>query len=70
MATFPNVAVKAPAIWAHAVDTFGTEERALRWMRIRLAELEDRTPEEVLLVDPQNKEVEAILTRIDYGVYS
>jgi uncharacterized protein (DUF2384 family) len=64
--------VKAPAIGANAVDTFGREERALRWMRIQfqLAELEGRTPEEVLLADPRNGEVDAIPTRIDYGVYS
>jgi uncharacterized protein (DUF2384 family) len=28
-------------------DTFGTEERALRWMRQALAELGERTPEDV-----------------------
>jgi putative toxin-antitoxin system antitoxin component (TIGR02293 family) len=59
----------APEIWQHAVDTFGTEERALRWMRQPLAELDERTPEEVLLEGGQSGAVEAILTRIDYGVY-
>jgi uncharacterized protein (DUF2384 family) len=39
-------------------------------MRVSLSELGNRTPEEILMDDPENSEVEAILTRIDYGVYS
>jgi uncharacterized protein (DUF2384 family) len=35
-----------------------------------LAELGERTPEDVLLEDPQSDAVEAILSRIDYGVYA
>jgi putative toxin-antitoxin system antitoxin component (TIGR02293 family) len=63
------IATIAPDVWRHAMDTFGTEERALRWMRQPLAELGERTPERVLLDEPQGHEVEAILARIDYGVY-
>jgi uncharacterized protein (DUF2384 family) len=38
-------------------------------MRMPLYELDNRTPEEVLLGDPPDvKAVEAILTRIDYGI--
>src|SRR6266511_2239212 len=59
-ATATYVAHTAPGIWAHAVDTFGTPERALRWMRMHLAELHYRTPEEVLASDPQSAEVDAI----------
>jgi putative toxin-antitoxin system antitoxin component (TIGR02293 family) len=59
----------APEIWTHAVETFGSESQALRWMRQHLAELDDRTPEDVLLEDHHSASVEAILTRIDYGVY-
>jgi hypothetical protein len=69
MGAFTEIACKAPAAWAHAVDTFGTEERAFRGMRIPLSELRNRTPEEILMNDPENSEVEAILTRIDYGVF-
>ena len=60
----------APEIWRHAVDTFGAEDRALRWMRQPLAELGERMPEQVLLEDRQSDAVEAILARIDYGVYA
>jgi uncharacterized protein (DUF2384 family) len=59
----------APDIWTHAVETFGSESRALRWMRQNLAELDGRTPEDVLLEDHHSASVETILTRIDYGVY-
>jgi putative toxin-antitoxin system antitoxin component (TIGR02293 family) len=64
------LATIAPKIWRHAVDTFGNEERALRWMRQPLAELGERMPEQVLLEDRQSDAVEAILARIDYGVYA
>ena len=42
------LAIIAPEIWRHALDTFGTEERAQRWMQQRLAELGNRTAEQVL----------------------
>lgn len=64
-----TLATIAPEIWRHAVDTFGTEKRALRWMRQPLAELGDRMPESVLLEGGQGDAVEAILARIDYGVF-
>lgn len=38
-------------------------------MRETLAEMEGRTPEDVLLEDGRSDGVEAILARIDYGVY-
>jgi putative toxin-antitoxin system antitoxin component (TIGR02293 family) len=67
-----NVAEAARAAWQHALDTFGTEERALRWMRMPLSELGGRTPEEVLAGETPDAAaaVDAILTRIDYGVYA
>jgi putative toxin-antitoxin system antitoxin component (TIGR02293 family) len=64
-----TLATIAPEIWRHALDTFGTEERVQRWMQQPLAELGNRTAEQVLRNDPHSKEVEAVLTRIDYGVY-
>jgi putative toxin-antitoxin system antitoxin component (TIGR02293 family) len=63
------IASIAPEIWRHALDTFGTEERALRWMHQPLAELNGRTPERTLQEDPKGAAVEAVLARIDYGVY-
>jgi putative toxin-antitoxin system antitoxin component (TIGR02293 family) len=60
---------RSPRVWEHAVETLGSEERAEMWMETRLAELGNRTPEEVLSQDPESKEVDAILGRIDYGVF-
>ena len=59
---------RSPRIWGHTVDTFGSADRAETWMETRLSELNNRTPEEVLSEDPDNQEVDAILTRIDYGI--
>jgi uncharacterized protein (DUF2384 family) len=49
---------------------FGTEEKATRWMATRLRQLGERTPEEVLTLSPQSPEIEALLGRIEYVVYS
>jgi uncharacterized protein (DUF2384 family) len=62
------LAIISPEIWQHAVETFGSESRAMRWMRQPLGELNERTPEDVLR-EGNNSSVEAILSRIDYGVY-
>lgn len=58
------------AVWAHAVEVFGTEQKARQWMATRLSELNERTPEEVLTADPASDEVDAVLDRIEYGVFS
>ena len=58
------------AVWAHAVEVFGTEQKARQWMATRLPELNERTPEEVLTADPASDEVDAVLDRIEYGVFS
>jgi uncharacterized protein (DUF2384 family) len=39
-------------------------------MATRLSELNDRTPEEVLAEDRAGDAVEAVLDRIEYGVFS
>jgi putative toxin-antitoxin system antitoxin component (TIGR02293 family) len=65
--TSPTV---APEVWSHALRIFGSEQKANRWMRTRLSELNDRTPEEVLTEDPANEAVETVLDRIEYGVFS
>ena len=39
-------------------------------MATRLRQLGERTPEEVLTLSPQSPEIEALLGRIEYVVYS
>ena len=64
-----DIPSKHPALWDHAVQLFGTEQKARRWFHTRLSELDDRTPEEVLGQDAHSEEVGAILGRIEYGVF-
>lgn len=63
-----TIAEIAPEIWRHAVDTFGDGHNAALWMRQPLSELGYRTPE-TMLRSGRTKEAEAILIRIDYGVF-
>jgi putative toxin-antitoxin system antitoxin component (TIGR02293 family) len=63
-----SVATISPTVWQHALDLFGSEQKAARWMATRLSELQERTPEEVINETPDA--VEAILDRIEYGVFS
>jgi uncharacterized protein (DUF2384 family) len=66
----PDVSVIARAAWNLAVETLGNERKAEIWFHTRLSELEERTPEEVLLEDPMNSEVTNILLRIQDGTFS
>jgi uncharacterized protein (DUF2384 family) len=63
-----SVATISPTVWQHALDLFGSEQKAARWKATRLSELQERTPEEVINETPDA--VEAILDRIEYGVFS
>ena len=65
-----DVSTTNPAVWKRVVELFGDEKKAVRWLATPLSELGDRTPEEVLLEDPNADDVSAILDRIDYGVFS
>ena len=64
-----DVSVGRPALWGRAVQIFGTEQKAARWLRTRLSELNERTPLEALAADPNTDMVDAILDRIEYGVF-
>ena len=64
-----DVSIARPALWNRAVMIFGSEQKAARWLRTRLSELNDRTPEETLDADANTDAVDAILDRIEYGVF-
>jgi len=59
-------------IWSRAVEIFGGEELAKKWMETSLPILDQQTPKECSDAgDPaQQREVLMILTRIDYGMFS
>jgi putative toxin-antitoxin system antitoxin component (TIGR02293 family) len=65
-----NVATDSPRLWKLALDVFGSEQKATLWLHTRLSELEDHTPAEMLDQAPESTEVEAILERIEYGVFN
>ncbi len=62
--------MRVARVFAKAVDTFGTEEEASRWLQSPNLALGDEVPLNLLDTDAGSKSVEAILLRIDYGVYS
>ena len=65
-----DVSLASPALWNRVLQIFGSAEKASRWLRTPLAELKDKTPEEVLSAGLGVDPVEAILDRIEYGVFS
>jgi putative toxin-antitoxin system antitoxin component (TIGR02293 family) len=65
-----DVRLRCEALWARAVEIFGSEIKADSWFHTRLSELADRTPEEVLEEDAHTEAVAAVLDRIEYGVFS
>jgi uncharacterized protein (DUF2384 family) len=59
--------VTPQSVKAHALDTFGSAEKAEHWMTRPNPLFDGKTPIEVMQSDPIG--VEAALVRIDYGVY-
>jgi putative toxin-antitoxin system antitoxin component (TIGR02293 family) len=56
-------------MWEYAVKVFGQRQKAARWMDTPLAQLGERTPAQILTQDPSCEAVEAIIGRIEGGVY-
>lgn len=65
-----DVQLQSRGLWDRVVRLFGGEEKAYRWLHTRLSELGNQTPEEVLDRDPKSEAVDAILDRIEYGVFN
>jgi uncharacterized protein (DUF2384 family) len=64
-----DVSVTCPAVWNRVLLLFGSEEKAAGWLHTRLSELDEQTPEQALAKDPHTGAVNAILDRIEYGVF-
>jgi uncharacterized protein (DUF2384 family) len=60
-------AITFRSVQAHALDTFGSAEKAEHWMNRPNPLFRGKTPKQVLESDPSS--VESELVRIDYGVY-
>lgn len=57
-------------VFAQAVDTLGASEKAAHWMNTPNLALGNETPLQLLDTDSGAQEVEAVLMRIEWGVYS
>jgi uncharacterized protein (DUF2384 family) len=59
-------------IWARAVEVFGNEELARGWMQTPLPILDQHTPEQYAKSQDKHRqrEVLAVLGRIDYGLFT
>jgi putative toxin-antitoxin system antitoxin component (TIGR02293 family) len=55
---------------AQATDVLGSQKKALRWMESPNRALEGATPMSLLDTDVGTQAAEAVLTRIEYGVFS
>lgn len=51
-----------------AVDTFGSTDAALEWMRARNQSLENRAPMELAMTSPGSRIVEQTLGRVQHGI--
>lgn len=57
-------------VLAHAMDTFGEADKASRWLQRPNLALGGERPLDLLDTDGGRNEVETILGRIDYGLFS
>lgn len=63
-------AVRLAQVFANASGTLGSEEKAAHWLKTPNRALRGGRPLDQLDTDPGVREVEGILGRIAYGVYS
>jgi len=62
--------VRFARVYTNAVEMIGDEEKAVEWLRTPNRALGGERPLDQLDTDPGAREVEDILGRIAYGVYS
>lgn len=62
--------VRLAQVFAQAVDTLGSEDKATQWLKTPNRTLRGARPLDQLDTDPGVREVEDVLGRIAYGVYS
>ena len=62
--------VRLALVFATAAETLGSEEKAAQWLKTPNRALRGGRPLDQLDTDPGVREVEDVLGRISYGVYS
>ncbi len=62
--------VRLAQVYANAAETLGSEEKAAQWLKTPNRALRGGRPLDQIDTDPGVREVEDVLGRIAYGVYS
>jgi putative toxin-antitoxin system antitoxin component (TIGR02293 family) len=62
--------MRVARVFAMTKDTLGSSEKASRWLQKRNIALGGEVPLELLDTDAGRNDVETILRRIEYGIYS
>lgn len=62
--------VRLARVMAHAIDTLGDPQKASRWLQVNNLALGGDRPIDLLDTDTGAREVETILGRIEYGLFS
>ncbi len=66
----PDFTAVPNALMAHAVDTFGDPAKARSWLVTPNPALNNAQPVELAHTSEGAAQVEEVLTRIDYGIFS
>jgi putative toxin-antitoxin system antitoxin component (TIGR02293 family) len=62
--------MRVARVFAQTKDTLGSAEKASRWLQKRNIALGGEVPLDILDTDAGRHDVETILRRIEYGIYS
>ena len=62
--------IRLARVYAHAMEVFETQDDATGWFKDPIRALGGRRPLDLLDTDVGAERVDAVLTRIQYGVYS
>lgn len=60
--------VRLARVAAHAVQVFGSEEKAATWLHRANRSLNDRSPLDLLCTELGTKQVDDVLSRMEHGV--
>jgi putative toxin-antitoxin system antitoxin component (TIGR02293 family) len=66
----PDFSTLPTSVMAHALDTFGDEEKAKSWLTTPNPVLNNQEPVQLARTTDGARRVEEVLTRIDYGMFS
>ena len=65
-----DFAAMPDALMAHALDTFGDDRKAKSWLSTPNPALDNQEPIRLVGTAEGVRQVDEVLTRIDYGIFS